>query len=184
MLRNFLLFTLIVMASVGVYLYFFLGFSKPVHIREETRTNDTPTLQKSHVGAYHEILPTIEAVENFAKEQQIPCPQTFGHYLDDPDRVDVARLRSTAGCLLPAPAEGKPPEIQAGMIPMGRYLVATFEGSPSIGPFVVYPKVKRFAHEKGFKLRDDVFEIYTIRDLSVRTEFLFSIDPESPSLPR
>jgi len=184
-LRSFLLFTLVLIFSVAIYLYFFLGFLKPVHIADETRTK-VLTLGKPHLGAYHEILPTIEAVEQFAKDNKIPCPKTFGHYLDDPDRVDVPRLRSVAGCIVPEVGGGQnlPPDMQPGTIPSGRYLVATFEGSPSIGPFVVYPKVKAFAQEHGLKIHDDVFEVYTIDNMSVRTEFLFSIDPMSPPLPR
>lgn len=185
MLRGFLLFTLILIGSVAIYLYFFLGFLKPVHITQEIRAASA-TLGQSHLGAYHEILATIEAVEQFAKAHQIPCPQTFGHYLDNPDQVDVARLRSVGGCIVPAVGSNEilPSNIQAGTIPMGRYLVASFEGSPSIGPFVVYPKVKAFANEQGLKLHDDVYEIYHIDGMSVRTEFLFSIDPTSPPLPR
>ncbi len=170
--------SLLLLLSLAVYLFFFLGFTQPVEIQLEKR-DTVATLSQRHLGAYHEILPTIQAVENLLKNHGLACPVSFGHYLDDPDKTDVARLRSDGGCLLSTTwsPEGAGKQILSGQIDGGEYVVARFEGSPSIGPFVVYPKVKHFIQSHQIKLRNDVYELYRINGKKLSTEYLFPIEP-------
>jgi hypothetical protein len=56
-------------------------------------------------------------------------------------------------------------------------VVAEFDGSPSIGPWTVYPKVKDFAIAQKILLQQDVFEIYTVNNMAVHTEYLFALKP-------
>ena len=62
MIKTFLLSLVIVGSSLAVYLYFYLGVSKPVDISCEKR-GPLNLMFKSHSGAYHEIGETIRAVE-------------------------------------------------------------------------------------------------------------------------
>lgn len=181
MIRRLLGFSLLTLFSIGIYLYFFLGFAKSVDIRVGNIEPSQITLSQFHVGPYHEILPAIEATERWAKENGVSCPRSFGHYLDDPSQVESARLRSFGGCVLegPLPPGIKPDanQYQVSEIPAARYLIADFEGAPSIGPFIVYPKVREFAEKNSIRLTGDVFEIYDIQGRQVKTRYLFSMTP-------
>ncbi len=173
MIRKFLLFTLILLLSVVIYLYFFLGFRKSVEIKISQKQSQL-VLYKSHLGPYHEILPTLEDVERHLQHNNQICEPSFGHYLDNPDLVDPERLRSEGGCFVKE-SRFENEEFKIGHIPFGNYVVAFFEGSPSIGPWTVYPSVKKFARDQKLILKEDVYEIYHIEGNRVRTEYLFPI---------
>lgn len=164
--------------GLGTYLYIYLGFSKPVEIAVEER-GPLVLIYKIHTGAYHQIGPAIQDVEKWARENQISCPLTFGEFLDDPAAVDQDRLRSHAGCVLEKEAAVTLPEdFNQEVRPRRHYVVGRFSGSPSIGPFKVYPKIKEYLQTERLKSSSlAVIETYLIRDKNVTTEFLFPIEP-------
>lgn len=131
---------------------------------------------REHLGPYHKIIPLIEEVETKMKETGSPCPWAFGRFFDDPKIVDHDRLRSHAGCAFPG-TEGGPltPEgIKSETLPSAEYLLATFNGSPSIGPFVVYPKIEEWCQTYGYQIVSPVVELYkTLPDGSILTTYLF-----------
>ena len=51
-----------------------------------------------------------------------------------------------------------------------------FDGSPSIGPFKVYPAAKRFLNEHHLSSKAPVIEIYHVNGNNVTTEYLFPLD--------
>lgn len=134
---------------------------------------------KSHVGPYHKIVPVIESVETFFKEKSLPCPLAFGRYLDNPDKMDHDRLRSQGGCAFTNMSEDLQKLItesgfEMELLDKKEYLVATFDGSPSMGPFVVYPKVMSWLEKYGYSHKGPIIEIYQTReDQSVFTRYLF-----------
>jgi len=161
---------------LGAYLYFYLGASRDVQIS----IVDLPPIHlifKEHRGPYHQINPVIVSVEEWAKKNGVSCTETFGEYLDDPQVVDEDRLRSRAGCLSRRPlAPILPPEIKLESRPPGRYIQARFSGSPAIGPWVVYPKIKAFVAEKGVSVSTSTIEVYTVHpDGHMDTEYLIAI---------
>ena len=172
-------------------LYFRLGAYKPVHF-EVREVPAFSILYKQHTGPYHKIVPVIEEVERWAKQNKLPCPRTFGEYLDDPRYVDPDRLRSHGGCVLEgvkAVAGGAQVQMAGALSftvrwPTGfsfrrlsgaRYLTARFEGSPSIGPFVVYPKAQEHMRSQfQTSIKSPVIELYKVIDEShMQTEYLF-----------
>ncbi len=160
--------------TFAFYLYFHLGLNKPVEITV-TEAGPFVLIYKEHMGAYHEIGPVIREVENWAIKNNVPCPRTFGEYLDDPSTVDQDRLRSLGGCqTLTVPGE-LPEGFKTKEIPRKNYVMARFSGSPAIGPYAVYPKVKDFFHEKRMKMPASVIEFYLVSGRNVETEFLFEI---------
>lgn len=171
-----ILFISVVLAGFGlaVYLYFYLGGYKPVDIAVEKRGPQI-LLYKNHVGAYHEIGPTIQAVESWALAQHLLCPTTFGEYLDNPESVDQDRLRSRGGCVLTKKPEQVPPDWTVEERPSRRFVVAHFTGSPSIGPFKVYPKVKKYLAENRLTSSEATMELYMVNGSSVMTEYLFQL---------
>lgn len=161
-------------SGVFVYLYFYLGAFKPVIIATQTK-GPYHILYKEHIGPYHKINPVIQAVEAWTSDNNIPCPQTFGYYFDDPSTAESSdRLRSWGGCLLVAPVEHHPPSFHSGVIDEAIFITAEFEGSPAISPFKVYPKVFEFAKDHRFVLQTGTIEIYTLTpQRSIHTLYLF-----------
>jgi AraC family transcriptional regulator len=160
--------------------YFRLGAYKPVKI-EYSEYPELFLLYKEHMGPYHKINETIEQVEQFATLNHIPCLKTFGEYLDDPRQVEERRLRSNGGCVLNStmvvdPALLKDTEIKFKHIDRKKYVLATFDGAPSISPIKVYPKVENFISEHKLQNLGTTFEIYSILSSSeAHTEYLFPV---------
>lgn len=176
MIKVALLSLLVVLLTGAAYLYVHLGVSSPVVISEGLR-GPLILLSKNHFGAYHQIGPVIEEVERWALGRGLNCRMTFGEYLDDPAAVDQDRLRSRGGCVLTARTSESPPEaFELIERPERRYVIARFEGSPSIGPFKVYPKVEQYMQERRLKTSDAVIETYVIHGQGVTTEYLFPLE--------
>jgi hypothetical protein len=90
-------------------------------------------------------------------------------------------LRSRGGCLSEEQFKGQVPDgFTFEERPVHEYVVAKFSGSPSIGPYKVYPKVKSYAAEKGLKLGDAVIEVYTVEGSYVTTTYCFPIENAAP----
>ncbi|MCB0377778.1 MAG: GyrI-like domain-containing protein [Bdellovibrionales bacterium] len=172
-----LAFTLAIFVTIAAFLFYRTGYFKDVEIQAQTLGPYT-LMFKDHQGEYHKITSVIEAVETFAKDKGQGCEMAFGRYLDDPDQVDHDRLRSQGGCISSNPEAFVSLQGTEGLkfenLPAREYIVASFNGSPSIGPFVVYPKVKDWMKKYGYKIDGPVIEIYkTLPDQSVLTRYLF-----------
>lgn len=165
---------------LGAYLYFYLGANQPVVV-ERRQVSGMNLLFKVHRGPYHHINQVIETVEKWAKENNYPCPRTFGEYLDDPRQVPQERLTSNGGCVSETPYEAAnlPEGYQVKTLPAADYIHATFDGSPAIGPWRVYPKLAEFAVENKLRTAPSTIEIYTVLpDSKMKTEYLVPIlDP-------
>lgn len=166
----------LVVIGLGTYLYFYLGFFLPVEIMVGER-GPFHLVYKNHTGAYHQIGSVVQEVEAWAKQNSIRCELTFGEYIDDPAAQDQDRLRSRGGCALTLKPQADMPEgLNYEERPSRRYVIGVFEGSPSIGPFKVYPKIQDFIQEQRLKSTGPVIETYLIRGEKVTTEFLFPLD--------
>jgi len=164
-----------ILATLAVYFYFSLGFHKSVEL-EEVQNIHFRLLAQPYLGAYHKISPTIEAVEKWAAEHNIPCKRSFGEYLDDPRAVDEARLRAYGGCVAESfPKMQATPPIEFRPFIYPRVLRARFYGSPSIGPMKVYPQVEAWMNERNLKKTGSVLEVYVSNGLDFMTEFYFPI---------
>jgi len=175
MIRTLLLALFTAALTLAIYLFFYLGFYKPVDIAVADRP-ELKLLFKPHMGAYHFIGPVIREVEAWSAQNHVACDKTFGEYIDDPASVDQDRLRSRGGCLVNGPVMSAPADFQYETRPARKYVVAHFSGSPSIGPFKVYPKVRDYFEKQKLKSSQPVIEVYTVHDNSVDTEFLFPLD--------
>lgn len=161
---------------VGLYLYIYLGFSKPVTV-EVTRFPAMTLIYKEHIGAYHKIGPVIESVEKALQDRGVRCSATFGEYLDDPNEVDEDRLKSYGGCVFFESSEFIDNlELENGLqkkhIEERKVVMARFQGSPSIGPMKVYPKIDEVVHDQRLARNGAVIEIYEIQGDQVTTTYL------------
>lgn len=171
-----LLIALIVFVS---YVLSYLGYFKPVLIEEKTAPA-MHLLYKEHSGAYNKIAPVIEDVEHWAAANKIDCTKSFGYYLDNPDVIEEGRLRSWGGCIID-PNSALPPTLPEGFktaeLPEHKYVVATFEGSPAIGPQRVYPRVFDYIEKRRLKAAGPVLEQYVIHsETSMTTTYFFAVE--------
>ncbi|HRO66690.1 MAG TPA: GyrI-like domain-containing protein [Pseudobdellovibrionaceae bacterium] len=170
---------LIVMTSLIVgtgYLLFRNGVFLPVAFSVK---NDGPLilLGTAHVGAYHTVLPSLQKVEAFAKENKLPCSTTFGEYLDDPNVVETARLKSFVGCVLTEkPSIPLPEDFRLSERPSRRYLVGTFQGSPALGPYKAYGKAQELMARQNLTADGSVIELYRMeKDGDMTTLYYFPV---------
>ena len=177
MLKWFFIFLFGGIATVAISLYFKLGAYKDVQVE----VKDVPAMHivyKKHFGPYHKISPVIELVEAWAVKNDIQCFTSFGLYIDDPKETDADRLKSEGGCLIKGAVakENLPLDFEQKTLPAKKYIVATFTGSPAIGPFVVYPKASEWAIENRFKLLSPTIETYQMENKQVVTTYLFNYE--------
>lgn len=149
----------------GAYVYFHLGAYKSPTIAEISGP-EFRLLAKEHQGAYHKINTVITEVETWAKEKGYTCKLSFGRYLDNPETQEEGRLRSEGGCVMEASEqfpENLPEGFKALTLPAGqKYIQATWDGSPAIGPSKVYGPVQDLMYQKKLRPMDGVLEIYEI----------------------
>lgn len=176
-MKRWLLLGPMILLTLMVYFYFSLGFYKPVEI-ELIENVQMELLAQPHEGAYYKILPVIQSVETWAKSHNVGCVKTFGEYLDDPRAVDEIRLRSFGGCVL----EQTLTDVEAPMVKRTytapKAVRARFFGSPSIGPFTVYPQVFSWMAERKLQTSGPTIEIYIPNESKFMTEFYFPVVSE------
>lgn len=164
-------------------LFFRLGGHKRVDL-EVKQVPVTAALYISHLGPYHKVNSSIVKVEEWALANNIPCLRSFGYYIDDPNTADETRLRSEVGCLLEGISsvslnKNLPEWLQLKTFSEGSYLVAEFEGAPSIGPLKVYPAVREYLKENKLKQVLPPIEIYSATsDTAAKTEYRFKVEDE------
>lgn len=173
-----LFFILVAMVSFGLFLANYLGAFKGVDI---TQGDQGPykIVYLEHVGPYHKVNKIIEQVEKFMQSQGAPCGRTFGEYMDDPQSVEEARLRSRVGCIVETYPASLPEDFKTGELPGRKYVVAVFTGSPGIGPLKVYPRVNDYMLKEHLKQSGAVIEIYEIHSITEKnamtTTYLFPV---------
>lgn len=157
---------------------FRLGSFKSVHVTE-IEEGPFHLIYKKHVGPYHQIVPTMNEVEEWVKKNNLACPSTFGEFLDNPKEVDQDRLQSNAGCVVDQEITIPLPEgFVARTIERQSYVSAVFDGAPSISPYKVYPKVfEYFEKQKNTQFKGPALEIYTAPPgQPMTTKYLFASD--------
>lgn len=179
MFKWFFLFLFSGIIVLAVTLYFKLGAYKDPTIEIVNNHKELHLIFKKHTGPYHKINTVIAEVEKWAIDNNVPCSETFGEYLDKPGTIADDRLRSNGGCLA-RQAYSKEHSLPEGYghktIPAQNYLKALFTGSPSIGPFIVYPAIEKWMDKKSLKVNGPVIEIYKVTGKdSMDTTYLFPI---------
>ncbi|MCB9025501.1 MAG: GyrI-like domain-containing protein [Bdellovibrionaceae bacterium] len=170
---------ILVLSSLFTYLYFYLGFENEVKnlgvVEEEFYL-----LAKKHIGPYHKINEVITEVEMNSEQKRIPCPLTFGNYLDNPQIADENRLRSEGGCIsskdIYSQLEFENPNIYSKILPLKKYVKFSFSGSPAISPFKVYPAAEEWFNKTQYSRGSSVLEIYKVNGKTMTTYYYFPID--------
>jgi DNA gyrase inhibitor GyrI len=164
-----------IFAFLGGYLFFYLGAYKEPTLHGQVKI-EFHMLAKRHIGPYHEINETIQEVEAWALNHNPPCEKTYGRYLDNPQKVEAARLRSDVGCLLSAPIVGLPKDLNYSHIDAREYLHMSFTGSPAISPLKVYPAAQEWLSQRGLDIEGAVIEVYRPqKNQSMTTDYYFPL---------
>lgn len=170
-------------ACIIIFILFKSGSFKSVHIEQGTR-GPFVAVYKNRLGAYHESSTTLFEVEKALKDKDFICLYTFGYYIDDPNSTEAERLRSELGCLfedkfkhqLEEIVKNANSDLNIKYIDAKNYVVGTFDGSPALVSFKVYPKMKKWADENRYSLKPQVLEIYEVKSSDkVKTSVLFEI---------
>lgn len=176
MIKHLIAALLIGIVTFGVYLYLHLGaYKSPALVLEDRPRIDL--LSKTHFGAYHKINAVITEVETWAKANNVDCSLSFGEYFDHPHQVEESRLRSRGGCVLKNEIQVPtlPDGFELASYPERLYVVATFDGAPSIGPYKVYDEVERYMLQNLLRPAGSVIEIYENTARGFLTTYLFPV---------
>ena len=169
-----------------LYMLHYTGAFKSVTVGQDDRGPYT-IISKHHIGAYHQIVGTIQEVEKWAQANGLKCRLSFGEYFDDPSVVEEGRLNSRGGCLVDlAVAEEAaalekvktqlPADFKLDEIAKTRAVVALFTGAPGIGPLKVYPKAEDYIADYKLARKGSVIEIYEILSpKSMQTTYLWPV---------
>ena len=155
-------------------IYIHLGGFQPVSIKVDF-FGPKYLLYKTHIGAYHKINASITEVERWSKKNGYDCQTTFGQYLSDPKTTQTEYLKSYAGCVIHHIPSQIPPTYQAKQLPKMRSVIAYFNGSPAIGPWKVYPQVKKFIKNKGLTSKNYLVEFYNLKNKTLTSIYVFPL---------
>ncbi|MAF91776.1 MAG: hypothetical protein CL674_10945 [Bdellovibrionaceae bacterium] len=167
-------FVAMILSFVGTGVY--LGYYKSVDTSIATPV-ELHLLGKEVNGPYHLVNKTIEEVESFTKAQNIPCPRSFGMYFDNPEIVEAEKLRSFVGCVIDEELAVTPEGFKQESPKIEKAYMATFTGSPALGPLKIYPDARDW-FEKNKLVFPYTLEIYRINDSQFKTEYIFPIPIE------
>lgn len=178
-MKKFVALIFLTLVALGIMVASYVGAFRPVHL-EKKNSEILFLLAKDYMGPYHKMVPTIETVEKWSKQNGLLCTDSFGEYFDDPDIVEESRLKARGGCLLNenerASLGNIPKDFKLIEIPTRSVIEVSFEGAPSIGPMKVYPKAAEFMHENNLAPDGAVIEIYhVINEKQMTTTYHFPV---------
>lgn len=173
---------ILITVSVVISIMYRLGSFRGVEIAQTDAAGTYLILSREHMGAYHGIAAVITEVETWARAQGEPCLLTFGEYQDNPETVDEDRLRSRGGCIVSSKekADELKKDLPAGTtlteLKIDKAITASFDGSPSIGPLKVYPRVFEQMKRLDLVSSGPVLELYEVLSpTSGRTRYVFPV---------
>ena len=170
-----ILFCITTLCSFIFVIYIRLGGFQNVSI-EASFFGPKYLIYKNHTGAYHKINSSIIEVEKWARENGYDCQTTFGEYLSDPEKIQTQYLKSHAGCVVNYIPKKIPSIYHVKKLTKTKSVIAYFNGSPAIGPWKVYPKVKKFIKTKGLVTKKYHIELYTLKDKKLQTTYIFPLE--------
>ena len=170
-----ILFCLTTLCSFAFVIFIRLGGFKTVSIKIGF-FGPKYLIYKNHTGAYHEINSTITEIEKWTQEKGYDCQTTFGEYLSDPEEIQTKYLKSHAGCVINNIPKQIPSIYYVKKLPKTKSVIAYFNGSPAIGPWKVYPKVKKFIKANRLITKQYPLEFYTLKNKAIQTTYIFPLE--------
>ncbi len=176
MIRSIVIGFITAILFVGISTYINLKAYKEANIYYDTMPSYT-LIYTNVTGDYVQTSTMLKQVEELLKKSNIPCPQTFGLFLDDPNIVVVHDLKSKVGCIYfenPLGLTKIPDGLEKRNIKSeDNQLSADFEGSPALGPRKVYAKAQTFVSDNSLF---PALEIYSYNQKNeLTTKYFFNL---------
>lgn len=159
---------LILVSAIFIVLVY-SGLFSTIVISEED-VGPLTLVYRDHVGDYSETGKIQNEIYHALKKGYgIEATKGFGLYLDNPDSVDVSRLRSQAGCVLdgndPAVAERIGQAFQVRVYPKVPSVVSRFPYRNQLSVFLgvvrVYPRLDEYMKKHRYKTAP-ALEVYDL----------------------
>jgi DNA gyrase inhibitor GyrI len=164
--------TLIIIVSIIVLLvvvYAWYGGFKSVTCQVEARGGET-MVYKDITGPYKQSGVVMDEVYKTLLENGIETYKGVGVYYDNPQKVEAAKLRSEAGCIIEDIDLDKLAVIdgvfKTKVLPQKKYVVTEFpyknKMSVLFSILKVYPALAKYSRDQGIPEEGAVMEIYDI----------------------
>lgn len=147
----------IFLAFLGAAMY--MGAFASVDISSEVR-GPYYFVYQDHIGLYQRIAEKIEEVHTLLEDRQVATIHPAAQYLDDPNVVPVADLRSRGGWLVKDSVHVAPP-FHLAHIGQRSVALARIRAHPAVAPFKTYPALHDWLNRKKTK-QDSSFHILEI----------------------
>ncbi|MGE5480291.1 MAG: hypothetical protein ACM3U1_07660 [Chloroflexota bacterium] len=164
----------IIVAVFGYLIY--LGIFASVDIRKGTEGGELLVYERV-VGNFSKVGEPMERISKTLKDkyglENVDC---MAIYYDNPEQVPQEKLRSDAGCLIPAGVKvdtaALARKFSVKLIPRKEYIITDFpyHGTPSIFVSVmkVYPALKKYFAENKVNGEFQIAEIYDMKQVKIR----------------
>lgn len=163
-----LLIAILVFVIAGVVIAWDAGFFTSVDVQEKPMGPFT-VVYESHTGDYAQAGAVQMKVYNALLEKGIETTKGFGIYLDNPETVAKAELRSQIGCIVDQPSNDLGTtiagEFEMSLIPVKDYMVVEFPFKRQLSIFAgiikAYPALKEHSQVHGY-MQSSSMEIYDV----------------------
>ncbi len=151
---------------LAVYAYF--GGFKKLNVSVAEQGGET-VVYESITGDYRQSGEVMNKIYySLLNDYKIETFKGFGQYFDNPQKVEKAKLRSEAGCIIETVDLDKianlPESFKTKVLPTQRYIITEFpyKGKLSIifSVMKAYPALAKYATENNFNGEGSVIEIY------------------------
>ena len=157
---------IIILAVVSLW---YVGFFTKINIQEK-EAGGYVLAGEEIIGSYSKVGPVIMKVDKKLKDMGLSSTKGFGIYYDNPKTTPQAQRRSYVGNIIETKDLDKIEVIKTqglkvDSVPLAKSLVVEFpirnQLSYMIGPMRAYPKLMKYAENKGFKIKL-AMEVYDI----------------------
>jgi len=161
---------IMMVAIILVVFYTYYGGFRKIDIQISKTGGETLVYEKIK-GDYRQSSVVMDKIYDLLlKNDKVQTYRGFGIYYDNPEKVEKSKLRSEAGCVIEHSDLEKISTIKENYsvkeFPKKKYIVTEFLYKGKISVFFsimrVYPALREFARQNGYKENSPVMEIYDI----------------------
>ncbi len=155
---------------------FYLGAFKSVVVSELSDGPFTLVYEKN-IGPYQETGKIQDKIYNsLLNNEKIETFKGFGLYYDNPAEVDKSKLRSISGCILEpkdySQIDKLSKKYKIDEISASNYVYTEFpfknKFSILLSIIKVYPELRKYVEQKGYKKNIPIMEIYDIPEKKIK----------------
>jgi hypothetical protein len=159
-----------VLIALILIIYTYYGGFKKIEFVVSEQGGETLVFENL-TGDYKQSPVIIDKIyNNLLKNDKIETTKGFGIYYDNPQKVEISKLRSEIGCILEEKDSSRVAELKSKYLvktyPKASYLVTEFPYKNGISIFIgimrVYPAMGAAIQKEGLSDKGAVMEIYDL----------------------